>query len=125
MLLYSYIAKSATKTRIDRWREIQVIVDLSICRFLPERVGLNFRTVLSKIRRIVEKINILLSSRIVGLLVGERLRIFAVEEILLPISICLLQAFDESTRNLHLKGIMHLDDMKMLILLSHPQRNAS
>ena len=52
----------------------------------------------------MEKINILLSSRIVGLLVGERLRIFAVEEILLPISICLLQAFDESTRNLHLKG---------------------
>ena len=81
--------------------------------------------ILSKIRRIVEKINILLSSRIVGLLVGERLRIFEVEEILLPISICLLQAFDESTRNLHLKGIMHLDDMKMLILLSHPQRNAS
>ena len=73
----------------------------------------------------MEKINILLSSRIVGLLVGERLRIFAVEEILLPISICLLQAFDESTRNLHLKGIMYLDDMKMLILLSHPQRNAS
>lgn len=48
MLLYSYIAKSATKTRIDRWREIQVIVDLSICRFLPERVGLNFRTVFIK-----------------------------------------------------------------------------